>query len=325
MSAQSLYFRAKTARIVVPTSQQLSSDDKTLKMADSYSNETKTKTLPTSGDSRFTRIANGTRIILKILSIFLPHLFGIIRLKYTAFRHNSTYKAVESPKNIVIVGGSFAGAKLARWLADSVPTGYRVVLVEKNSHFNYWFAFPRYSVVRGWEKGAFVPYDQILGNTHEKGSMLHIQAEALRSTDKQVLLANGEAVDYAYLIIATGSWQPSPAKMTSTSREGACDEFKGVQNGIEGAERIAVLGSGGVGVELASDIKTYYPKKSVTLFSSRDAVMPNFGAKLQTYVGKRLDALGVDMRYNSRPQALSDRKTIQLPDGTTEEYDLVVS
>lgn len=85
------------------------------------------------------------------------------------------------------------------------------------------------------------------------------------------------------------------------------------------------MGSGAVGVEIAADIKTYFPDKYVTLFSSRNVVMPQFGRKLQIDVADTLKQIGVVVRYNTRPKALPDRKSIQLPDGTTEEYDFVVS
>jgi len=206
-----------------------------------------------------------------------------------------------------------------------VPTGYRVVLIEKNSHFNYWFAFPRYSVIKGYEEGAFIPYEDILAGPIKKGSLLRVQAEAADVTDKQVVLANGEAMEYEYLVIATGSSQPPPAKMKSLDREGAAGELRANQGRIAAAKRIAVIGSGAVGVEVASDIKGYFPDKAVTLFSSRDVVMPSFAPKLRTHVASRLEHLGVDLRYHARPRALEGGKAVQFPDGTTEEFDLVVS
>ena len=79
---------------------------------------------------------------------------------------------------------------VARWLADAVPTGYRVVLVEKNSHFHFLFAFPRYSVVPGYERGAFIPYDEALRRPKQRGSLLHVQAEAEGVTATHVQLAH---------------------------------------------------------------------------------------------------------------------------------------
>jgi NADH dehydrogenase FAD-containing subunit len=274
--------------------------------------------------SRLTMVANGIRLFRMTLGLFLPHSMRLLRLWIATIHNSLSYKPVDSPQNIVVVGGSFAGVQVAKWLANTVPTGYRVVLVEKNSHFNFLFAFPRYSVVSGYEQGAFIPFDDILRGAIRKGSLWHIQAEASGATANQVLLANGQAIDYAYLVVATGSWQKPPAKMSSTEHEDACGELRDVQCGIAEATRIAVVGSGAVGVEIAADIKSYFPDKDVTLFSSRNVVMPTFGPKLQTHVTNILNTLGVVVRYNARPNVLPDGKTIQFSDGTTEDFDLVV-
>ncbi|CAO2655304.1 Nn.00g103680.m01.CDS01 [Neocucurbitaria sp. VM-36] len=274
--------------------------------------------------SRFTKAANSMRLVFKMLSLFVPYSMRLLRMRIGTMYHNFTYKSVASPKNVIVVGGSFAGIQVANWLANAVPTGYRVVLVEKNSHFNYLFAFPRYAVVPGYEQGAFIPYEDILGGAMKKGSLLHMRAEASTATATELLLADGQAIDYAYLVIATGSSQAPPAKWVSTGREGACEEIRSTQHEIAEAARIAVLGSGAVGVEIAADIKSYFPDKSVTLFSSRSVVMPHFGSKLQTDVADTLKRIGVGVRYNTRPKAVPGAKTIQLPDGTTEDFDLVL-
>lgn len=56
--------------------------------------------------------------------------------KIHAIRHSYTYRAVPEPKNVVVIGGSFGGVMLVRRLAETLPTGYRVVLIEKNSHIH---------------------------------------------------------------------------------------------------------------------------------------------------------------------------------------------
>ncbi|CAI6334448.1 unnamed protein product [Periconia digitata] len=274
--------------------------------------------------SRLRKAANGVRLFTMVTGFFVSQSIRLLRLRIASIYHRSTYKPVDTPKNIVVIGASFAGVHVAKWLADAVPTGYRVILVEKNSHFNFLFAFPRYSVLPGYEKGAFIPYHGILGSATRRGSLLRVQAEASRVTANQVLLANGETITYEYLVVATGSRQDPPAKMVSLDREGACEELRSVQSSIAQARRLAVLGSGAVGVEIAADIKTYFPGKDVQLFTSRDVIMPSFGAKIQNHVAGILEKLGVVVRYNARPQALPDQKTIKFQDGSTEEYDVVL-
>lgn len=39
-------------------------------------------------------------------------------------------------RNIVVCGGSYGGMHCASHLAEHLPPGYRVILIERNSHFN---------------------------------------------------------------------------------------------------------------------------------------------------------------------------------------------
>jgi NADH dehydrogenase FAD-containing subunit len=39
-----------------------------------------------------------------------------------------------------------------------LPSGYRVVVIEKHDHFQFTWALPRFSVVSGHERKAFIPY-----------------------------------------------------------------------------------------------------------------------------------------------------------------------
>lgn len=55
--------------------------------------------------------------------------------------HRWTYRLVESPKNFIVIGGSFTSLRLATRLDHTSPTGNRVILIEKNSHFNFSFNF----------------------------------------------------------------------------------------------------------------------------------------------------------------------------------------
>ena len=76
----------------------------------------------------------------------------------------------------------------------------------------------------------------------------------MRVTENEVFLACGENIPFAYLAIATGSWQPSPSKLKSFDRDEACGELQQLQRSVEAAETIAVIGGGAVGIELAGDI-----------------------------------------------------------------------
>lgn len=279
------------------------------------------------------------RDVWKFLKFSFPFLvsFGLKRLaqRIVAFLHALEYKPGSSPKNVVIVGGSFAGISLARRLCDSLPTGYKIILVEKNSHFHYPFVFPRYSVVKGHEPKAFIPYDEILysGRKGVPKGIFERRCDAVNEvTRNSVKLASGEVLDFEFLAIATGTSSPRPSKLTSKDKHGACGELRTLQEQIGNADRIAVVGGGAVGVELATDIKGWYPGKDVTLVHSRDRLLHAYGPRLHERAMEEMKKLEITVKLGQRPQIQFDHNektgenaTLVFPNGQPEKFGLVVS
>ena len=248
---------------------------------------------------------------LMLILKFMPAIgsFALLllqrRITSTLHRWNYTPLPAGQCKNVVVVGGSFAGASLARRLAHAVPTGFRVVLVEEKSHFNYSFAFPRFSVVGGHEKKAFIPYDGIKNESPE-GAFTHVRDRATALGDGVVELASGGKIEYEYLALATGAALSPPAKLLASGKQNACEELQAMQAAIRAVERIAVVGGGAVGVQLATDIKSYYPGKSVTLIHSHERLLSRFGPKLHVYVMGVAKEMGLNVILNERPELPAD-------------------
>jgi NADH dehydrogenase FAD-containing subunit len=274
------------------------------------------------------------KIIIHGISWFIPYMFRTGLLNLYAIYHFYTYTATENPKHIVVVGGSFAGLQLVRRLTQTVPNGYKIIWIEKNSHLNYVFAFPRFSVVAGLEERAFIPYTAVEAGA-PKSSLRRVQGIVswVNREAQKVVLDGGEEIPFEYLAIATGSTQPLPVQVQSTERNDACDELRAVQAHIKASQKIAILGGGAVGVELASDIKDFYPGKDVTLVHSRDVLLNRFGPRLQEYALRALrDELGVNVLLGERPVcptaygkgSLARDARLVFRDGQVEEFDLVV-
>ncbi|KAI8686661.1 hypothetical protein LRP88_13090 [Fusarium phalaenopsidis] len=262
----------------------------------------------------------------KIITTFTFRL-AIQRVQSVVHRH--TYRASPNPRNVVVVGGSFAGSYLVQRLANTLPSGYRVVLLEKQSHFNHAFAFPRNSVFSGRESKAFVPYDNIADGTPE-GIFQRVCDEALEVTETDIEMAGGNRLSYDYLVIATGAAQPPPARLKSRDREGCITELQGFQQRISKADRIAVVGGGAVGVELITEIREKYPDKKLTLIHSRDQLLPRFGAKLHEFVLSALRAKNIEVLLKERPalpaqsgQAVGETQ-IALSTGEKRIWDLII-
>jgi NADH dehydrogenase FAD-containing subunit len=262
------------------------------------------------------------RIIIVTMMDYIPML---INQNLSALRHRLTYKLLPSTLNVLVIGGSYTGIHLAKRLAESLPTGYKVVLVERKSHFNHLFNFPRYSVVKGREERAFIPYDGVgKSMAIPQGILEHVTGTVTKIKDTEVELANGDTIPFSYLAICTGATLPPPATLTSLGKKESCAELQNMQNEVEGAKKIAIVGGGAVGVQIAGDIKSFYPQKDVTLVHSRPRLLNAFGETLGEFVVGKLEAMGVRVVLGERPQWLKGGKELTFKDGQTESFDLVV-
>jgi NAD(P)H-nitrite reductase large subunit len=275
-------------------------------------------------------VPDSIKLVGKALSFFIPYLGTLAAQRVAAIYHNWTWHDTPDAQNVVVIGGSFAGIELAKRLAETLPTEYKAVLIEKNSHLNYSFNFPRFSVMTGHEHEAFIPYDATCRGG-PPGILTRIQDTVVDITEKQIILASGTKIDYTYLAIAAGSSQPLPVQVSATELPDACREMQGVQEKIKTSQRIAVVGGGAVGVQIASDIKSFYPDKDVTLIHSRGQLMNYFGKRLQDYTLTTLrDELKIRVLLNERPKLppqgnMATSATLTFSDGSEEQFDLVVS
>ncbi|KAF1994751.1 oxidoreductase [Amniculicola lignicola CBS 123094] len=268
------------------------------------------------------------RLFSKVFTIVIPYALTLLRQKISATVHSYTYHRVPTSqvKTVVVVGGSFSGIQVVKRLSETLPTGYRVLLLEKNSHLNYLFCFPRFSVVggKGYEKYAFIPYDG-LAKKAPRGIFERKQGEVQSVGRREIVLVSGEKIPFEYLILATGTSSSLPSKVLSTNSKGGMTELQGIQERIARAKRIAVVGGGAVGVELAGDIKDHYGgEKYVTLFHSRGQLLNLFGKRLQEHTMEAFGALGVTVVLNERPKLVQEDGEWRIEDKKGEVFDLVI-
>ncbi|KAJ9614435.1 hypothetical protein H2200_002571 [Cladophialophora chaetospira] len=237
--------------------------------------------------------------ILKLFGFTFSLIGQRLSLVISGKLHRLTYTASSNPKNVVVIGGSFAGYFLAQRLAGSLPSGYRVILVERHSHFHFTWNFPRSTVIHGQEQKAFIPYPAKPRNSPE-GSYEFKQGSAVAIEDDKVRLENGEVIGYEYLALATGSQKRYPPTLEANEK-GECTEFFAQQQErIKTAKSIIIVGGGAAGVEVAGDIKSRYPEKNVTLVHSREHLLNSFGEKLHVRAKTALEELGVELYLGER-------------------------
>ncbi|KAL2210974.1 FAD/NAD(P)-binding domain-containing protein [Sarocladium strictum] len=235
-------------------------------------------------------------------------IFGMLsaeinrRARYVRTRLSGTIPPPGPEKNIVIVGFSFAGWFATRTLAQNLPpnSGYRIIVVEPNSHFQFSWVLPRFCVVEGHEHKAFIPYDGFMSKI--KDSVTLLQDRVVTTTPTHVVLQNGEKIPYEYLIVATGAEvkEGLPSRVNHAEKAEGILRLQEIQAGIKAAKSIVVVGGGAAGVEVATDAKDLYPEKNVTIVHSRDALMNRFGKSLQDEALEGMKKLGVEVILGER-------------------------
>ncbi|KAL5374137.1 hypothetical protein PMIN02_012322 [Paraphaeosphaeria minitans] len=279
----------------------------------------------------------GTRLFAYIGILVIVGLF----LKSQGPTQNTTPLALSrstmAARNVVVIGGSYVGTNVAEQLAKAAQGRFRVLLIERNSHFQHLFAFPRYAVTTKVPTNkAFIPYQS--SRLGENGSFVQASAIGLtKSTvqlDRKVLL-DGEHVDsipYFALAIATGTKLAPPSNVPGESKLSRTTYLRKHAEQVERSEQIVIIGAGAVGVQMALDAKELYPEKNITLVHSRENVMNKFHPGLHSVVKARADELGVNLVLGKRVRLPkggypvgNGRFDVELVDGTCIPADLAIT
>jgi len=213
---------------------------------------------------------------------------------------------------VLIIGGGFAGAATAIELHRQ---GINCLLVDTKDYFEVTFANLRN-----------IAAHELVGNRSRKYyrdfiPCEFIQAKACELSANQLVLSNGQLIQFEHAIIATGSRYPTlkAAKtLESTSLLARNQEISQLAKSLASAQAVLVVGAGIVGVELAGEIASAYPDKKVTLAHSGTNILNSLSSKAQRLSTEQLLKLGVNIRSNCRiehtEQGYVDTNTDQLLD-----------
>jgi apoptosis-inducing factor 2 len=191
---------------------------------------------------------------------------------------------------VVVIGGGYGGINVAKSL-DEVA---EVILVEPKDTFLHNVAALRALADPSWLPKIFLPYDRLLA----RGTVL--QDRAAKVEAGRVVLASGREIDADYIVLATGSEYPFPAKSDVDASAAAHEKFRAAHAALAASERVLLIGAGAVGIELAGEITAAWPDKHVTLLDAADDVLGvRFRADLKAELRRQLAELGVELLLSS--------------------------
>ena len=127
-----------------------------------------------------------------------------------------------------------------------------------------------------------------------------MQGRAAKVDAGRVVLASGEELPADYIVLATGSTYPFPAKSDTDRTADAHEKTLGTHAALAAAARVLLVGAGAVGIELAGEIKAAWPSKQVTLVDVADDVLGGpFRPDLRAELRRQLGELGVQLLLGS--------------------------
>lgn len=192
-------------------------------------------------------------------------------------------------KQIVIIGGGFAGTTAARELEDS----FAVTLIDTKNYFEFTPGILRTVVDTSHMRKIQSLHNHYLHRTR-------IIAGKVISVSTKTVQTEKNSYPYDYLIIASGSSYNTPIKEEGVVIATRAEHLREHHAKLERANSVLIIGGGVVGVELAAEIIGHYPKKQITIVHAKDKLIERNQPKAIAHATSFLTKRGVKIRYNER-------------------------
>jgi NADH dehydrogenase FAD-containing subunit len=180
---------------------------------------------------------------------------------------------------VVVVGGGYGGVAVAKALDETS----RVVLVEPKDAFMHNIAALRALVDPSWLPNIFLPYGGLLANGRV------VRDRAVVVDPHRVVTASGREIFADYVVLATGSRYPFPAKTDLVDTHHAHEQVRQAHRALAQADRVLLVGAGPVGIELAGEIRHVWPEKSIVLLDVADEILGGpYKPELKTELRRQL-------------------------------------
>jgi NADH dehydrogenase FAD-containing subunit len=191
---------------------------------------------------------------------------------------------------VLVVGGGYGGIRVAKSLDDVAG----VTLVEPKDAFVHNVAALRALVDPAMLPRIFFPYDRLL----TRGRVVHDRVAQFDG--ERALLGSGAQISADFVVLATGSRYPFPAKTDVHLTDHAFDEYRTAHAALVAARRVLIIGAGPVGLELAGEIVSAWPDKQVTITDvAADILAGPFKQELRDELRRQLTERGVELRLGS--------------------------
>ena len=209
-------------------------------------------------------------------------------------------------KRVVVIGGGFAGATVAKHLEDN----FEVILIDTKEYFEYTPSILRTIIEPEHRKKIQKMHSDYLKKAR-------IIVSDVKDVERESVVLKDEEIGFDYLVICSGSRYNFPIKEQRVVLPLRAEHLLASHADLEKAKKVLIVGGGLVGVELAAEIVCHYKDKKVTLVHSHPKLMERNLPKAQEYVERFLRKKGVEIILNERVEVKG--KKFFIKEGEIEE------
>lgn len=192
-------------------------------------------------------------------------------------------------KHLIIIGGGFAGAYLAKKLEQE----FDVTLFDTKDYFEF-----TPSVLRTLVEPEHIKKIEVLHSSYlQRATIIREAVERVTPTE---IIAGKKCYPFDYLVIASGSRYNSPIKEQDIIITMRGQELRNYAQKLENAKQVLIVGGGVVGTELAAEISEKYQEKKITLVHTQSSLLERNPLKARAYAEKFLQKRGVTILFNER-------------------------
>lgn len=222
---------------------------------------------------------------------------------------------------VVVIGGGYGGITVAKGL-DALAD---VTLIEQKDQFVHHAAALRAAVDEVWEHAIFMPYSNLL----RRGTF--VQGTVQRIDGNKVYVFGQEPIEADYIVLATGSTYPFPAKYSTSRAAVSKARLEQLHQNLAHANSVLIVGGGTVGIELTGELATAFPDLQITIVEKAEELLghPGYTQELRDEIASQLSELGVRVIAGSELAFLPPHNvgelghfTVATKNGETIEADI---
>ena len=229
---------------------------------------------------------------------------------------------------VVIIGGGTAGVSVATHLRRK-DENVEIIILEKSDEFAISSCGLPYIL-----SNTLNAKDDVIGATvaqmqriFQIDVKLNTEVLTINPETKQITLANGSALNYDKLVLATGALQLRPdikgilsgnifSLNSLLSAQRINDYFKAIE-----AQNILVLGGGFIGLRAAEALTNSNTK--VNIIDNSSHILSDFDYDFATMIKQKLSSIRVNFYTDTSVSEFNSKKAI-LSNGESINYDLAI-